>query len=43
MDDQEKLPFKSENKKAKLNSIETFWIIIFSVILAIVYTYVNIS
>lgn len=35
-------PFKSDNKKAKLNSIQVFWLVIFSIILAAIYTYVNI-
>lgn len=35
-------PFNSDNKKAKLNSTQVFWLLIFSVILAAIYAYVNI-
>jgi len=36
-------PYKSDNKKAKLTSVQTFWIVMFSILLAIIYTIVNIA
>lgn len=41
--DKEIIPLKTRNKKAELNSTETIWLIIFSIIAAIMYTYINLS
>lgn len=36
-------PFKSDNPKARLSNPQKVWLIIFSVIFAMIYTYINIS
>ncbi|HKK09484.1 MAG TPA: hypothetical protein VJ939_01550 [Bacteroidales bacterium] len=35
-------PYKSDNEKAKLSPTQVFWLVIFSIILAAIYAYVNI-
>ncbi|MEA3503811.1 MAG: hypothetical protein U9R32_01270 [Bacteroidota bacterium] len=42
-EEKEIIPLKTENKKAAFSSTQTIWLIVFSVIAALIYTYVNIS
>lgn len=36
-------PFKSDNPKAKMTNQQKIWLIVFSIIAAALYTYINIS